>query len=263
MDGSGKAARFWSPAGIGTDPAGNVYVADSGSQTIRKVTPQGVVSTLAGSAGVEGDADGTGSAARFRYPMGVAVDKSGNVYVADQDNYVIRKITPAGAVTTIAGLAGKSDSADGQSNSARFIFPSAVALDDSGNLFVADKLTIRKIDANANVTTVAGSPESEGSAQGPSAVDQFSNARSIAINDVGDSFIADDRFENIRRITPKGTVTTIRDVNRNVSSPIKPTAVAVASKDQIYVVDEDACAILVGRPAEPSAVSATTTPRTK
>ena len=105
---------------MAVDGSGNVYVADTNNYTIRKITPAGVVSTLAGLAGTSGSADGTGSAARFNYPHGVAVDSSGNVYVADSGNNTIRKITPAGVVSTLAGLAGSSGSADGTGSAARF-----------------------------------------------------------------------------------------------------------------------------------------------
>src|SRR6266852_5393087 len=101
-DGTGSAARFSFPSGVATDASGNVYVADSYNSTIRQITPAGVVTTLAGLAGITGSADGTGSAARFYFPFGVATDSSGNVYVADTDNSTVRKITPAGVVTTLA-----------------------------------------------------------------------------------------------------------------------------------------------------------------
>src|SRR5207248_149187 len=133
-DGTGSGARFNYPYGVATDSSGNVYVADQNSNTIRKITPAGVVTTVAGMAGIQGSADGTGSGARFNYPYGVATDSSGHVYVADRVNHTIRKITPAGVVTTLAGLAGSSGSADGTGNAARFNDPTGVATDSSGNV---------------------------------------------------------------------------------------------------------------------------------
>src|SRR5438270_146875 len=121
-NGTGSGARFDFPDGVAVDSAGNVYVADSGNDTIRKITASGVVSTLAGLAGSSGSADGTGNAARFSLPTGVAVDSAGNVYVADYVNHTIRKISPARVVSTFAGLAGASGSADGTGNAARFNF---------------------------------------------------------------------------------------------------------------------------------------------
>src|SRR5205085_2340119 len=137
-DGTGSAARFYDPSGVATDSSGNVYVADSGHQTVRKVNPAGVVTTLAGLAGNQGSDDGTGSAARFYDPFGVATDSSGNVYVADTRNHTIRKITPAGVVTTLAGPAGSRGSADGTGSAARFYHPGGVATGSSGNIYVAD-----------------------------------------------------------------------------------------------------------------------------
>jgi hypothetical protein len=123
-----------------------VYVADNGNNTIRKITPAGVVTTLAGLAGSFGSADGAGSTARFYNPFGVATDSSGHVYVADIHNDTIRKITPAGVVTTLAGLAESAGSADGVGNAARFYNPFGVATDSSGNVYVGDTAnnTIRK-----------------------------------------------------------------------------------------------------------------------
>jgi hypothetical protein len=119
-DGTGGAARFYSPSGVAVDSEGNVYVADAGNGEIRKITPSGVVTTLAGSAGQAGSSDGTGSAARFGAPEGVAVDSAGNVYVADWGTEEIRKITPSGVVTTLAGSAGQAGSSDGSGSAARF-----------------------------------------------------------------------------------------------------------------------------------------------
>src|SRR5439155_12482847 len=122
-DGTASAARFNVSPGVATDSSGNVYVADTYNYTIRKITPAGVVTTLAGLAGFTGSADGTGSAARFNRPQGVATDSSGNVYVADSSNHTIRQITPAGVVTTLAGLAANPGSAGGTGSAARFSQP--------------------------------------------------------------------------------------------------------------------------------------------
>ncbi len=138
-DGTGAAARFDYPLDVAVDSFGNVYVADQGNHTIRKVTAAGVVTTLAGTAGMSGSTDGTGAAARFDNPIGVAVDSSGNVYVADHDNHTIRKVTAAGMVTTLAGTAGMSGSTDGTGAAARFDHPWGMAVDSSGNVYVADQ----------------------------------------------------------------------------------------------------------------------------
>ncbi|MCX6996217.1 MAG: hypothetical protein NTV49_03825 [Kiritimatiellaeota bacterium] len=157
-DGTGNAARFCGPIGVAVDSAGNVFVADSFNHTIRRVTPAGVVTTLAGSAGTPGSADGTGSVARFYNPTDVAVDSAGNVFVTDNNNHTIRKVTVAGVVTTLAGSAGTSGSADGAGNAARFNHPVGVAVDGAGNVFVTDNNnhTIRKLTAAGVVTTLAG-----------------------------------------------------------------------------------------------------------
>jgi NHL repeat len=154
-DGTGSAARFNSPYGVAVDSADNVYVADTGNFTIRKITPSGVVSTLAGLAGAYGSADGTGSAARFAIPEGVAVDSAGNVYVGDSGNDTIRKITPSGVVSTLAG--GLGVSGDGTGSAAGFYFPQGVAVDNAGNVYVADNFnnTIRVgVTAPPLITTV-------------------------------------------------------------------------------------------------------------
>ena len=144
-NGIGAAASFNGPMGIATDIQGNVYVAEFNNNLIRKVTPAGVVTTLAGS-GSSGSANGMGTAASFSAPSGVAVDTSGNVYVADAFNQMIRKITPAGVVSTLAGSTTPGGT-DATGTAASFRGPSGVAVDTSGNVYVADSgnLSIRKI----------------------------------------------------------------------------------------------------------------------
>ncbi|MEJ1972626.1 MAG: hypothetical protein WDM96_09250 [Lacunisphaera sp.] len=156
-DGPAAQARFNHPHGLARDQAGNVYVADKQNHTIRKITPEGVVSTLAGSPGLSGSADGTGGAARFDTPKGLAVDGSGNVYVADSMNYTVRKITPAGMVTTLAGQPGKLGYADGPAGSARFNFVAQIAADSAGNVFVADH-GIRRISAGRSRPCTPAAP---------------------------------------------------------------------------------------------------------
>jgi hypothetical protein len=153
-NGTNSEARFNYPQGVAVDSAGNVFVADTWNHTIRKITPVGtnwVVTTFAGVAGGDGEADGTGSAARFKYPQDVAVDGADNIYVAD--GYAVRKITPAGVVTTLAGLTTVSgDSVDGTNSAARFRGPTGLSADSSTNIFVADKgnNSVRKVTPVGN-----------------------------------------------------------------------------------------------------------------
>ena len=136
INGTGTAASFNDPQGVAVDAAGNVYVADQGNNLIRKISPAGVVSTFAGS-GVNGNTNGTGTAASFSQPSGVAVDAAGNVYVADFVNMLIRKISPAGVVSTFAG-SGVQGNINGTGTAASFSYPSDVAVDAAGNVYVGD-----------------------------------------------------------------------------------------------------------------------------
>ena len=154
QDGVGPAAQFNAPQGIAQDSAGNVYVADTGNHTIRKVTPAGAVTTVAGLAGQQGSADGTSASSRLSSPSGLAVDAAGNVFIADTGNHTIRQLSPAGALTTVAGVAGQAGSANGSATVARFESPHSVAVDDVGNLYVVDRgatSTVRKVAPNGSV----------------------------------------------------------------------------------------------------------------
>ncbi len=217
-DGTGSAARFFYPEGVSVDSAGNVYVADKYNNTIRKITPMGVVTTLAGLAGSSGTNDATSSAARFASPMGVAVDTAGNLYVADTFNYTIRKITPSGEVTTLAGLAGTSDLVDGTGSDARFFSPSALAMDSTGSLFVTDGLAIRQVSPDGVVTTLAGPPQlvtdPYGSADGTGSDARFFNPKGVAVDKSGNIFVADTGNGTLRQVTPDGTVTTLAGIPR-------------------------------------------------
>ena len=150
-NGSLTEARFNQPHGLAMDSIGNLFVADTGNHTIRKITPSGFVSTFSGTVGASGQVDGTGASVRFNLPQGLAVDATGNVYVADTGNHTIRKITPLGVVTTLGGQAGKAGNADGPAASALFDNPDQIAVDGAGNVYVADH-GIRRISAGSVAT---------------------------------------------------------------------------------------------------------------
>jgi sugar lactone lactonase YvrE len=140
-DGTNSDARFQNPAGMAVDSSGIVYVADSGNNTIRKLTPSGtnwLVTTIAGRAGQNQYRDGVGTNAFFYSPSGIAVDAGGNLYVADTSNQLVRKITPQGVVSTLAGSYFTANYADGFYTNAQFSFPYGVAVDSVGNIYVAD-----------------------------------------------------------------------------------------------------------------------------
>ncbi len=210
LDGTGGAARFAGPCGLTTDGAGNVYVADAADHTIRVISPAGVATTLAGSHGASGSGDGTGSGARFDAPCSVAVDGSGNAYVADTGNFTIRKITPAGTVTTLAGSAGQAGSVEGTGAAARFDAPFGLAIDGAGDLFVADTRNeiIRKVTAAGVVTTVAGTAGFAGAADGTGTDARFREPTGLRAASNGDLLVADSQNYTVRRVTPAGVVTT-------------------------------------------------------
>src|SRR5947209_7827726 len=246
-DGTGSAARFTNPTGMAVDGAGNKYVADTNNHTIRKITSAGVVTTLAGQAGTSGTADGTGSAARFNLPKGVAVDSAGNVYVADTNNSTIRKMTPAAVVTTIAGQSHTIGSADGTGAAATFFNPTAVAVDSSGNLYVADfaNSTIRKITPAAVVSTFAGLAQNYGYADGTGNAARFDRPSGVTVDSAGTVYVAD-VSNAIRQITPAAVVSTFAGLPGGAGSADGtgsaarfggPASVTVDSAGNVYVAD--------------------------
>lgn len=210
-DGTGEAAALRQPQGVALDAAGNAYVADTGNHTIRRITPAGAVSTVAGAAGQAGSADGTGTAARFSAPQGVVVDAGGSLYVADTGNLTIRKITPAGVVTTLAGAAGQSGSADGLGASARFTAPTDLAVDALGNLYVADANTVRKIAPGGMVSTFAGVAGQGGQVGGDGPQARFNRVTGVAVDGGGNVYVSEQgtlrRFDGSARSVPLGTAT--------------------------------------------------------
>jgi sugar lactone lactonase YvrE len=260
-DGTGSVARFRYPSSVAVDLAGNVYVADSANYTVRKITPSGEVTTLAGLARAYGWADGDGANARFAVPHGLAVDPAGNIYVADDFNHTIRKITPAGTVTSLAG--GRNEFAygtnDGVGLAARFYNPHHVALDAATNIYVSDgnNQTIRKITPQGEVTTLAGLPLQQGSADGVGSAARFNNPWGVAADDQGNVFVADVYNGTIRKVTPQGAVTTIGNVagrsgciegvgtNAYFSTPY---GVALDASGRLFVADTSGNRIVIGTP---------------
>lgn len=249
VDGTGSLARFEDPYALVADTGGNVYVADATDHTIRKITPAGVVTTLAGSAGNFGSADGSGSSARFRGPLGLAVDSSGNLYVADTGNSTIRKISATGDVTTLAGVAGSHGSSDGAGSAARFSAPNGIAVDTAGDLYVADTAnnTVRKISAAGMVTTLAGTPGAVGLVDGSGSAARFSVVFDVAVDGAGDVYVCDHGNHVIRKITAAGVVTTLagsgiagsNDGAGTAASFRYPTGVAVDVAGTVFVADTD------------------------
>ena len=210
-DGTGTAASFNNPYDVISDSLGNIYVADTNNHTIRKMTPAGVTTTFAGSAGATGNIDGVGSAARFNGPFSIAMDAFENLYVADTNNHTIRKITPAGVTTTFAGSSGITGSTDGTGSTARFNFPQGISTDFLGNLYVSDtnNHTIRKINSLGVVTTLAGLVLTPGNTDGTGSSARFNNPIGIDTDKFGNIYVVDANNNRIRRISPSGVVTTI------------------------------------------------------
>jgi sugar lactone lactonase YvrE len=208
-NGPGATASFSGPSGVAVDNAGNVYVADAGNNLIRKIAPDGTVSTLAGTVAAVDTSNTVTSEPLFSSPSGVAVDASGNVYVADAGNNEIRVVSPAGVVNTLAGNLNAGGS-DGTGGNATFNNPTGVAVDGSGNVYVADLLNnlIRKITPGGVVTTIAGSG-STGSNDGVGALASFYFPNSLAVDASGNLYVTDALNNLIRKVATDGTVSTI------------------------------------------------------
>lgn len=247
-DGAGAAARFGSGGAIAFDADGNAYVADTDNHTVRRVTPAGVVTTIAGSAAVPGTADGTGAAARFTRPAAIAFDRAGNFVVADTGSHTVRRVTPGGAVTTIAGVAGTAGFADGPALAATFSFPSGVAVDRAGNVFVASDTTIRRLTPAGVVSTFAGTAQTSGSTDGTGTAARFTGPGNLLFGNDGFVYAADSTGDEtlVRRIGPEAQVTTFAGVAER-SSIVDGTGsqarfreargVAVDDAGTVYVAD--------------------------
>jgi len=249
-DGQGTAAFFRQPTGVALDKNDNLYVADYGNHLIRKITPNGSVTTLAGGGGNywtgAGADDGHGKEASFNGPIGLAVDGNGNVYVADEGNNLIRMITQNGDVTTLAG-SGISGSADGQGVEASFSQPRGIAVDESGNVYVSEghNYLIRKITPDGYVTTLAGRTEASGFVDEMGKTSAFDRPYGIAVDKWANVYVADWGYNRIQKITSNGSVTTLAGSNKygaldgigTEASFVGPMGVTVDNSGNVYVAD--------------------------
>ena len=245
-DGPNRTSLFRWPTGIAADRHGNLYVADFSNHQIRKVSRSGVVSTFAGN-GLPGHADGIGSEARFHGPDTLALDADGHLYVADADNFRIRKITPQGLVTTIAGNQ-RPGYADGKGSAAQFVYPTGVTVDRHGNLYIADRgsHSIRKITSDGTVSTLAGDGK-PGYSDGPGNQSRFADPITVIVDSLGNLYVADAGNQSIRKITPEGLVTTLagdgkpgyKDGRGTEARFDWPTGVVLDSEGTLYVSDSN------------------------
>ena len=247
-DGSGSSARFDCPTGLTLGPDGALYVSDTGNHTIRRVTTNGVTTTLVGFAGNADYADGPASTARFNQPLGLAVTPDGTIFVADSGNHLIRVIATNGTVSVLAGNPETFGSADGTGTNAFFNNPVGLALAPDGSLFVSDanNFTLRRVTAAGVVTTIAGAAGQDGFTDGPAASARFGKPAELALAPNGTLYIADAAHHTIRRLTPGGRVSTIAglvgadgaaDGANGLARFFNPYGLAIAARGHLIVAD--------------------------
>jgi len=239
-DGKGTLATFLLPAGIVSDIEGNLFVTDDGDHRIRKISKEGVVSTIAGSS--KGYANGMGTEAMFNNPQGIIIDSNKNLFVTDYYNHRIRKISPSGMVSTFAGSGIRGD-LDGVNLHAQFNYPRGIAIDPLGNIYVSDDHRIRKISPQGSVSTIAGSSQ-RGKVDGVGSSAQFSDPHGIAIDCMGNLLVSDFSNHTIRKVSDKGEVTTLAgstegfaDGRGSRAQFAGPFGIVIDGKGDVFVCD--------------------------
>jgi len=240
-DGSpAKSAGLCGPTDVALDAAGNIYISDTGlycsgpgGVTIRKVDPQGVITTVAGTGeeGYSGDG-GPATKARLNVPIAVGVDREGNFYISDENNYRIRKVDKDGVITTFAGTGEEGHSGDGgPATSAKLTDPGGIAFDDRGNLYLADYTSVRKIDPSGTITTVAGTGRAGFSGDGGPATEAKLSAYDVALDGQGNIYISDSENQRIRMVDKDGIITTLAGSGKKGYSGDGGPATEAALKD--------------------------------
>lgn len=255
-DGNGAEARFSGIRGLAIDRDGSVLVADTFGHTLRRVTPLGVVTTVAGVAGQPGYANGPREQVRLNQPTGVAVAPDGALWVIEAGNYTLRRLDVAGQMATVAGRPPQASHADGRGEQARFNGPLGLAVDVAGIVYVADtgNHVIRRIARDGTVTTLAGLPGQPGWVDGTGAAARFNAPTGVALHADGSLWVADHDNEAIRRIDLGGQVTTVADLrSMQVREPrggvqALPRSLAIRGDGTLLVADDGAGRILARTP---------------
>ncbi len=248
-NGQATFARLNRPTAIAVDGSGNVYVADTGNNRIRKIDSRGIITTIAGTAtgGFSGD-NGPGTSAQLNMPESLALDAAGNLYIADTSNHRVRKLSPQGIMSTVAGSdTGAGD--NGPALNALLFQPSGLAFDSSGNLYIADTLNnrIRRVSPDGNIITVAGNGSAGYSGDnGPATRAQLNNPNGVAVDRAGTLYIAD-TFNNVIRRVAGGTISTVAGTGvlgntgdggpASAATLFNPNAVAVGTNNNVYIAD--------------------------
>jgi sugar lactone lactonase YvrE len=255
--GPATSAQLSWPSGVAVDTAGNLFIADFGNVRVRKVTPSGIITTVAGigpawygTSGFGGDG-GPATSAQLDNPHGVALDSAGNLFIADQGNNRVRKVTPNGIITTVAGNGTQDFGGDGgPATSAQLFWPSGVAVDTAGNLFIADygNQRVRKVTPGGVISTVAGIGSYGFSGDGRAATAaQLYNPSGVALDSAGNLFIADYGGNRVRKVTPGGVISTVAGIGSygfsgdggwaTAAQLYNPSGVAVDSAGNLFIAD--------------------------